>query len=182
MSGARSAPAAGFYAPRVHRRRIRVVVMCVLAAAALEGCGGAKHASSSSSAAGKGSSSTGSASTTAGGPSSSATTTGLTTTGPASRRGASDVRIPASFTIGHGGTLTPPTVSAPAFLAVQLTVASGDGRGHTVLLETPRRKALRVPPGGRASALVAGLRAGRYPIEVDGAPRGALMIGGEPGP
>jgi len=30
--------------------------------------------------------------------------------------------------------------------------------------------------------MIGGLRAGTYPIEVDGAARGALSIGGEPGP
>jgi len=37
-------------------------------------------------------------------------------------------------------------------------------------------------PHGRAAMRLAGLKAGRYPIEVDGVRRGALIIGAEPGP
>ncbi|HUO74493.1 MAG TPA: hypothetical protein VMU39_27225 [Solirubrobacteraceae bacterium] len=90
--------------------------------------------------------------------------------------------MPATFVIRPGGTLAPPSVSAPAFLAVRLTVASGDGRAHHVVLKTPTPHTLSVPAGGRASVLVPGLRAGQYPIEVDGSARGLLSIGGEPGP
>jgi hypothetical protein len=35
---------------------------------------------------------------------------------------------------------------------------------------------------GRVSISLPGLRAGRYDITVDGAVRGALVTGGEPGP
>ena len=84
--------------------------------------------------------------------------------------------------IRPGGKLVPPTVSAPAFLAVLVTVASGDGQQHRVLLKTPTPHSLSVPAHGHASVLVPGLRAGQYPIDVDGTPRGALLIGGEPGP
>ena len=82
----------------------------------------------------------------------------------------------------RAGRLVPSSVSAPAFLAVQLTVASGDGKQHRVLLKTPTPHSLTVPAHGRASLIVPGLRAGQYQIEVDGAPRGILLIGGEPGP
>jgi hypothetical protein len=65
---------------------------------------------------------------------------------------------------------------------VQVTVVSGDGRSHTVLLGTPTRYVLAVPAHGRASVLVADLRIGRYALEVDGTSRGVLVIGGAPGP
>jgi len=35
---------------------------------------------------------------------------------------------------------------------------------------------------GHASLLIPGLRAGTYAIDVDGKPKAALIIGGEPGP
>jgi hypothetical protein len=84
--------------------------------------------------------------------------------------------------IRPGPTLDPPTVSAPAFIAVQLTLISADGKGHLVRLNVRGDHTLRVPAGGRVSTLIAGLREGRYSLLVDGAPRGALNIGGEPGP
>jgi len=50
------------------------------------------------------------------------------------------------------------------------------------MLEAPVRRSLAVPAGGRASAPVAGLKPGRYPLKVDGVVRGALVIGVQPGP
>jgi hypothetical protein len=81
-----------------------------------------------------------------------------------------------------GGQLSPKLVTAPAFLAVQLTVSSGDGKAHQVVLDTPAPHTLSVPANGQASALVPGLKAGEYALKVDGATRGGLVIGGEPGP
>lgn len=73
-------------------------------------------------------------------------------------------------------------MSAPGFFAIALTVISGDGRAHSVLVHTPKPYSLRVPAHGRASVLIPGLRTGQYVIEVDGATRGALSIGAQPGP
>jgi hypothetical protein len=39
-----------------------------------------------------------------------------------------------------------------------------------------------VPPGGRVSALITGLRPGTYRLELDGTARGTLTIGAQPGP
>ncbi len=96
--------------------------------------------------------------------------------------GSTDVRVPATFAIGSGGRLIPSTVSAPAFLAVRVTVSSTDGAGHQVIVHTPTTYTLAVPAGGKASVLIPGQRAGQYAIDVDGRTRGALLIGGEPGP
>lgn len=76
----------------------------------------------------------------------------------------------------------PRTVSAPAFLAIRVTVKSGDGQAHRVLIATPMPHTVSVPAGGRASILIPGQRAGQYSLEVDGHTAGALLIGGEPGP
>jgi hypothetical protein len=74
-------------------------------------------------------------------------------------------------------------VSAPAFLAVQVTVVSADGKPHSVVVESPdRQRKLTVPANGKASVLLPGLKAGDYPVEIDGKPRAKLIIGGEPGP
>ena len=90
--------------------------------------------------------------------------------------------MPATFVVRAGGRLSPGSVSAPAFLALQLTVVSADGRPHRALLRTPTPHSLTVPAHGRASVLIPGQRAGRYVLDIDGHPRGLVMIGGEPGP
>jgi hypothetical protein len=93
-----------------------------------------------------------------------------------------NARIPATFTIVPGGALSPPTITAPAHLPVQVTVISGDGRAHKAVLHTPTVYVLAVPAHGRATVLIADLKTGRYPMDVDGTARGALVIGGAPGP
>src|SRR5947209_6946898 len=47
---------------------------------------------------------------------------------------------------------------------------------------TSRPVRLTVAAHGHASTLIGGLRAGTYPILVDGRQRATLAIGGEPGP
>jgi hypothetical protein len=96
--------------------------------------------------------------------------------------GSTDVRVPATFAIRSGRRLDPQTVSAPAFLAVRVTVSSADGKAHHVVVHTSVPQTLSVSAGGRASVLISGQRAGQYAIDVDGSRRGALLIGGEPGP
>jgi hypothetical protein len=61
-------------------------------------------------------------------------------------------------------------------------MVSADGRSHQVLLRTPMPHSLTVPAHGRASLLIRGPRSGRYELDVDGIARGALTLGGEPGP
>ena len=89
------------------------------------------------------------------------------------------MRLPATFTVGPGGKLTPPSVTAPAGVLIGLTLISGDGRMHHV---TVGAKAIVVPAGGRTYTALQGLHAGRHPVIVDGSPRGTLVVGGSPGP
>ncbi len=113
-------------------------------------------------------------------------TTGHPTAAPGSARTSpappSGARIPATFKIGPGGVLSPPTVSAPAGIAVELRVTSGDGKAHKVVLRLARPVTLSVPAGGHAAKLLSGIRVGTYVLDVDGAPRGGLTIGAVPGP
>jgi hypothetical protein len=92
------------------------------------------------------------------------------------------VRLPATFTVLTTGALSPPTVTAPSRIPVLLTVVSGDGRAHRAVLHSPVPHELTIPARGRASVLVTGLKDGRYALDIDGAPRGALVVGGAPGP
>ncbi len=184
-----------------------MIVIIVPVLALLAGCGSSKHAASSTATSKPSAPATTTSPST---PSSSSTTsTSGTTTQPGTKTtgtsnptggaglpsgsggsgsggsgsgGSTNARVPATFTIASGGQLSPPTISAPAFLAIQLTVVSHDGKAHQLRLRTPSAHSLAVPAHGRASVLIPGLRVGHYPLEIDGAARAALSIGGEPGP
>jgi hypothetical protein len=92
------------------------------------------------------------------------------------------VRVPASFVATGGGRLTPPTITVPPFLAVEISLRSADARAHRLVLQTPAPHALEVAAGGRAAVRIPGLRAGRYRVTLDGRRAGALVAGGEVGP
>ena len=96
--------------------------------------------------------------------------------------GEQQVRVPASFVVAPGGRLTPSTITVPPFLAVEISIRADDGRPHTLVLRTTPPHTLRVAAGGRAAVRIRGLRAGRYPVTLDGRRAGALLAGGEVGP
>jgi hypothetical protein len=146
------------------------------------GCGGSKHVSSQATTTANGatqSTATGRATTT-----SHKTAAGSTRGHPPvpGSGGATHVVVPSTFTIHPGDKLVPPVISVPAFFAIQLTVISGDHKAHTVIFRGPPSVTIKVPAGGRQEVLLPGLKNGQYPVVVDGASRGSLMIGGEPGP
>jgi hypothetical protein len=116
-----------------------------------------------------------------------ATTTTPAQTEPAGGAGGSGedeqaVRVPASFVVTQSGRLTPPTITVPPFLAVEISIRSDDGRPHTLVLQTTQPHTLQVAAGRRAAVRIAGLRAGRYAVTLDGRRAGALVAGGEVGP
>jgi hypothetical protein len=174
----------------------------LLAPALLAGCGGSGNGTSPSSASTASTSRSTGAATSAAPPSATAadtaaTSTSAATTGrppevpaaqartpSASHRGAPDtnVRVPARFVVGSGGTLTPPAVSVPAGITIALGLLDRDGRPHTVVLAAPPRHSFALAAGGRASATLSGLPKGTYRILVDGVVRGQIVIGSAPGP
>jgi hypothetical protein len=82
----------------------------------------------------------------------------------------------------RGRALSPPALTVPAFVAVGLTIASGDGHSHQVVIRTPSARTVAVPAGGHATVRLPGTRAGTYPVSVDGHTAGSLVVGGEVGP
>jgi hypothetical protein len=119
-------------------------------------------------------------------PTTSTTTPAQTQTEPAGGDtgggGEQAVRVPASFVVASSGRLTPPTITVPPFLAVEISIRSDDGKPHRLVLQTPTSHALQVAAGARAAVRIAGLRAGRYPVTLDGRRAGTLVAGGEVGP
>jgi len=95
--------------------------------------------------------------------------------------GDQQVRVPATYTVVDGR-LQPATITVPPFLAVEISVMAADGKAHRLLVQTPTPHALAVAAGGRKAIRIAGLRAGRYAVELDGKPAGALLVGGDAGP
>jgi hypothetical protein len=67
-------------------------------------------------------------------------------------------------------------------VAIELTVISGDGHAHQVVVGTAPERSLAVPARGRVSLRLTGLKVGRYELVVDGASAGALVVGVQPGP
>jgi hypothetical protein len=151
-----------------------------LGALALAGCGGSKSTSTAST-------STASVTvppiTTPAPTTAAQTTVTLTKTAPATATkttatGSINVRVPARFTILPNGSVTPPTVTIPAGLPVELIVV-GDAHAHQITLRTTT---FNVAPHQQAEKLVDGLKPGSYPLKVDGARKAMLTIGGNPGP
>jgi hypothetical protein len=141
------------------------------------GCGGSSHTSSTISATAPiGSATTSATPTTSSTTSTSATSTGATSS-PAPQ--SSNVRVPATFLILPNGRMNPPQIAVPAGLPVELTVA---GAGHEAHRVVAAGHSLSVPPGGRASVRITGLKKGHYVIQVDGRSAGLLVIGAQPGP
>jgi len=175
------------------RRAIFLFVLLLLPA----GCGGSTHSSTSAATTSMTTSAT-SASTAhphaaTGGGGQGSSTSGPATTGTRQSTsttssvsgaggGSANARVPATFTILTGDKLEPSTVSAPAQFAVQLTLISADGRVHHAVLRAVIPYPMTVPAHGRVVILVPGQRAGRYALDVDGAPRAFLVIGPQPGP
>jgi hypothetical protein len=117
-------------------------------------------------------------------PTAPATTESPTTTAPPAAGGGEEpVHVPATFIFKPGGRVSPPTVTVPAFIAVEITLASRDGRAHALVLNAGRPYRLAVGPGGRSKVKLPGLRAGTYRLRpVGGGPGATLVAGGEAGP
>jgi hypothetical protein len=143
---------------------------------ALAGCGGSKSSSSSSTST---ASLTTPPLTTTAHTTATQTTVTLTKTATATTPTASiNVRVPARFAIAADGSVTPPTVTIPAHLPVELIVIGNAGT-HRIALRTI---AFTLAPHQQVEKLIDGLKPGSYPLKVDGTAKAALTIGGSPGP
>lgn len=91
-------------------------------------------------------------------------------------------RVPATYTIATGGTLSPTTISVPTGYTVEVTFVNHGNTTETATVRTPKPVTVTTAPGAEADALVSHLRKGTYPILINGNERGSLVIGSAPGP
>jgi hypothetical protein len=108
---------------------------------------------------------------------------GGVTTGESGAGGAGDeeaVRVPVAL-IAHDGALTPTTVTVPAFLALEVTIASPSAATTATL---PGGATLAVPARGKATKRLGGLKAGDYTVTTSAGGKTTLHVvdGGDPGP
>lgn len=179
----------------------RALCAAVLTSLVIAACGGSSHSSSSTSSANPSSSST-TATTSApatgaatGSVSAGPTTTTATTSSrppevPKNKAPKhskptapnTNVRIPAAFTIGAGGAITPPLISVPPNVTIELAVRNQDSRAHRIQLSVAHFPPVSVPAGGSKTTDVSGVGKGDYRLLVDGAAQARIVVGAVPGP
>ncbi len=87
-----------------------------------------------------------------------------------------------NVTVNAAGHVSPPVVSAPSGVGVDLHVTNHGSGADTVALSVPSHPSVHVAPGAGATLKSGGLKDGTYRILVNGIPRGQLMIGAQGGP
>jgi hypothetical protein len=90
--------------------------------------------------------------------------------------------VEANVSIAASGDISPPVVSVPSGVGVELHVTNHGSAAATVALSVPSHPSAHVVPGGRGTLETGGLKDGTYRITVNGTPRGQLMIGAQGGP
>jgi hypothetical protein len=93
-----------------------------------------------------------------------------------------DVRIPAAFVIGPGGAVTPPLISAPANVTIELRLHNRDAKAHRVTLSVLHFSGVAVPAHGTTTTDVTGVPKGTYRLLIDGAAKARIVVGAVPGP
>ena len=92
-------------------------------------------------------------------------------------------RVPVELTVKADGTVTPATVSVPAWLALELVVHNGTAGAISATMEGADPPGpLRVASGATGRRQLSGVRAGRYRVSVQGAGGATVIAGVEPGP
>jgi hypothetical protein len=86
------------------------------------------------------------------------------------------------MTVAANGDVSPPVVSVPSGVGVELHVTNHGSATDTVTLSVAGHPSVHVAPGASATLESGGLKDGTYRIIVNGTPRGQLMIGAQGGP
>lgn len=90
--------------------------------------------------------------------------------------------VESNLTVAANGDVSPPVVSVPSGVAVELHVTNHGSSAATVALSVPSHPSVHVAPRASGTLETAGLKDGTYRILVNGTPRGQLMIGAQGGP
>jgi hypothetical protein len=102
--------------------------------------------------------------------------------GPGGAGDEEPARVPVALT-ADGGSLSPTTVTLPAFLAVEITVTAKGG-AEQVTVSAPGGGAMAVPAGGKQTMRLGGLQPGAYSVTTAGGGKTLLRVvsGGAAGP
>ena len=162
----------------------------------LAGCGGSSPSSSTQTSATPAASSSTTSSTQATTTSAAATTTTTTSTSappevPKAKKqkhhgtthaASQGAHVETNVSIAANGDISPPVVSVPSGVGVELHVTNHGSGAATVALSVPSHPSVHVAAGASGTLETAGLKDGTYRILVNGTPRGQLMIGAQGGP
>ncbi len=159
----------------------RTLSGAVLASLLIAGCGGSASSTSSHS--------TAPAAVSAGPTTTTATTSSRPSEVPKHRAPThskptapnTNVRIPAAFII-RAGAVTPPLISVPATVTIELQLRNHDPRAHRVQFSVAHVATVTVPAHGSTTTDVSGAPKGTYRLLVDGAGKAHIIVGAVPGP
>ena len=90
--------------------------------------------------------------------------------------------VEASVTVSASGDISPPVISVPSGVGVEIHVTNHGSAAATIALSVPGHPSVHVGSGASRTLETGGLKDGTYRILVNGTPRGQLMIGAQGGP
>ncbi|MFZ1994364.1 MAG: hypothetical protein WAU75_09655 [Solirubrobacteraceae bacterium] len=100
----------------------------------------------------------------------------------AARAASQGAHVQTSMTVNAAGDVSPPVVSVPSGVGVEIHVTNHGSAADTVALAVPSHPSVKVAPGASGTLETAGLKDGTYHVLVNGTPRGQLLIGAQGGP
>lgn len=182
--------------------RLPPLLVAIITCLGLAACGGSSHSSASAAPATSSSQTTASTSSTqaAATTTESAATTTTTSTasappevpktkthqhsGEGSGRGgvSSGARVETNVAITANGDVSPPVLSVPSGVGIEIHVTNHGSAAATVALSVPTHPSVHLAAGTSGKLESVGLKDGTYRILVSGTPRGQLMIGAQGGP
>jgi hypothetical protein len=91
-------------------------------------------------------------------------------------------RVETSVTIATNGDVSPPVLSVPSGVGIEIHVSNHGSGAATIALSVPAHPNVHLTAGASGKLQSAGLKNGTYRILVNGTPRGQLLSGAQGGP